>query len=144
MSDRIAVFDGGRIQQVGSAHEIYEHPASEFVAGFVGTSNVLEGDVAEQIVGRTGTFTVRPEKLEVQQDLARPVDDDRLSAEGVLAEVVYAGAVTRYVVDLDAGARMTVLTQNNGHVALTAAREDRVRVAFAAQDCLALGSERES
>ncbi|MGH3357387.1 MAG: ABC transporter ATP-binding protein [Nocardioidaceae bacterium] len=144
MSDRIAVFDHGRIQQIGTAHDVYEQPASEFVAGFVGTSNLLEGKVAEQIVGRAGTFAVRPEKLEVQQDLSQPVGDGRLSAEGVLAEVVYAGAVTRLVVDLDAGARLTVLTQNNSRAEQQAARSDRVRVVFAVHDCLALTGEREA
>ncbi|UYM07898.1 TOBE domain-containing protein [Solicola gregarius] len=142
MSDRVAVFNEGRIQQIGSAQDVYERPASEFVAGFVGTSNLLEGEAARRIVGRDGTFAVRPEKLEVQPDLSRPVDDGLLSADGVLTENVYAGATTRLVVDLDVGARLTVLTQNNSRAALEATRGDRVRVAFAAQDCLALTGER--
>src|SRR5207344_3495802 len=63
MSDRIAVFNAGRIEQVGSPAEVYERPATAFVAGFVGTSNLLRGPAAEKIVGRAGTFTVRPEKI---------------------------------------------------------------------------------
>ena len=70
MSDRIAVFDHGRIEQVGSPADVYERPATVFVAGFVGTSNLLRGDVAERIVGRPGTFTIRPEKIR----LADPAD----------------------------------------------------------------------
>ena len=144
MSDRVAVFNHGRIQQVGSAHDVYEQPASEFVAGFVGTSNLIEGAAARKIVGRDGKYAVRPEKLEVQPDLTQPADGNRLSAEGVLAENVYAGAVSRLVVDLDAGARLTVLTQNNSRAAREVTRGDRVRVAFAADDCLALNDERQA
>ncbi len=63
MSDRIAVFNHGRIEQVGAPAEVYERPASAFVAGFVGTSNLLTGATAENILGRTGTFSIRPEKI---------------------------------------------------------------------------------
>src|SRR6476661_68252 len=65
MSDRVAVFNHGKVEQVASPVELYEHPASPFVAGFVGTSNLLSGDVAKAITGTDGTFTVRPEKLSV-------------------------------------------------------------------------------
>ena len=65
LSDRIAVFNAGRIEQVGTAREIYEQPASEFVAGFVGTSNLLTGAAAQTVLGRAGTFGIRPEKLSV-------------------------------------------------------------------------------
>jgi putative spermidine/putrescine transport system ATP-binding protein len=102
MSDRIAVFNHARIEQVGTPVEVYEHPASEFVAGFVGVSNVLER------AGRR--FTVRPEKITMHApgDVTRGYDAE----EGVVAEVVYVGAVTRYVVDLDDGGRLTVVSQN--------------------------------
>ena len=63
MSDRLAVFNAGRIEQLGSPAEVYERPATRFVAGFVGTSNLLTGDVAQTVLGRTGTFTIRPEKI---------------------------------------------------------------------------------
>jgi putative spermidine/putrescine transport system ATP-binding protein len=99
MSDRIAVFDQGRITQVGTPEEVYERPASAFVAGFVGTSNLLSGAVARTLIGRDGTFSVRPEKVVMGAE----------GAPGTVAEVIYAGPVTRYVVDLDAGARMVVV-----------------------------------
>jgi putative spermidine/putrescine transport system ATP-binding protein len=99
MSDRIAIVDGGRIVQVGTPEEVYERPATRFVAGFVGTSNLLSGGTARELLGRDGTFAVRPEKI-VISDVGRP---------GTVAEVVYAGPVTRYVVDLDAGARLIVV-----------------------------------
>ena len=102
MSDRVAVFDAGRIAQVGTPEQVYEQPATPFVAGFVGTSNLLTGEVAVALVGRNGTFSVRPEKISLSES----------GIPGIVAEVIYAGPVTRYVVDLDAGARMTVVEQN--------------------------------
>jgi putative spermidine/putrescine transport system ATP-binding protein len=102
MSDRIAVFNHGRIEQVGTPVEVYEHPSTEFVAGFVGVSNVLERG------GRR--FTVRPEKITMLEPDARPEGFD--TEPGVVEEVVYVGAVTRYVVRLDAGGTLTVVSQN--------------------------------
>ena len=67
MSHRIAVFNQGRIEQVGAPAEVYERPATRFVAGFVGTSNLLTGEVAERIVGTPGTYTVRPEKIHLDR-----------------------------------------------------------------------------
>jgi putative spermidine/putrescine transport system ATP-binding protein len=115
LSDRIAVFNEGRIEQVGSAREIYEQPANTFVAGFVGTSNLLRGEQAERATGRKGTFGIRPEKLTiVTPDTQRP--DGSAAASGTVAEVVYAGPVTRFVVDLDGGGRLIAL-EENGHSA---------------------------
>ncbi|MEV0469718.1 TOBE domain-containing protein, partial [Streptomyces prunicolor] len=117
MSDRIAVFDQGRIQQVGTPAEVYERPATPFVASFVGTSNLLEGESAERIVGTPGTYSIRPEKIRVLKDSAEPDDPDQESpdhesAAGTVAEVVYLGDSTRFLVDLDAGGRLTALQQN--------------------------------
>jgi putative spermidine/putrescine transport system ATP-binding protein len=111
MSDRLAVFNRGRIEQVGTPAEVYERPATAFVAGFVGTSNLLSGAVAAQVVGRAGTFTVRPEKIR----LAAPDDaisDDESTALGTIRNVVYLGPDTRYIVALDAGAELVVTQQN--------------------------------
>jgi putative spermidine/putrescine transport system ATP-binding protein len=139
MSDRVAVFDHGRIQQVGSPQEIYERPSSRFVAGFVGTSNLLSGHVAQQLLGRDGTFTVRPEKVRI---VAGDIDPDRDAvADGTVAEVVYAGPVTRYLVDLDAGERLTAVLQNSGDDSGVAGRGDRVRLGFARKDCRELADE---
>src|SRR5699024_6308315 len=105
MSDRIAVFNHGRIEQVGTPAEIYERPSTSFVAGFVGTSNVLQGEAARRIMGRDGAFSVRPEKIHlVRSD--EPVPDGHVVATGTVAEVVYAGATTRFVVDIDDGPRL--------------------------------------
>jgi putative spermidine/putrescine transport system ATP-binding protein len=120
MSDRLAVFSEGRIEQIGSPAEVYEHPQTEFVAGFVGVSNVLERD------GRR--FTIRPEKIRMSEEAGegeagsgRRLDGARPGAQaaalpaperGTVQEVVYVGMVTRYVVDLDAGGELVVVRQN--------------------------------
>ena len=98
MSDRIAVFNEGQIEQVGSPAEVYEHPQTEFVAGFVGVSNVLERD------GRR--ITIRPEKILMVDEAAGEGEP------GAVREVVYVGMVTRFVVDLDAGGELVVVRQN--------------------------------
>ena len=113
LSDRIAVFNEGRIEQVGGAREIYEQPANSFVAGFVGTSNLLRGEQAERATGRRGTFGIRPEKLSIVAPGSERADSDG-SATGTVSEVVYAGPVTRFVVDLDGGGRLIAL-EENGH-----------------------------
>jgi putative spermidine/putrescine transport system ATP-binding protein len=103
MSDRLAVFRDGRIEQVGPPAEVYERPATEFIAGFVGVSNVLER------AGRR--FTIRPEKVRVLGEGESPAPG--LSTEtGVIREVSYAGMVTRYLVALDAGGELQVVRQN--------------------------------
>jgi putative spermidine/putrescine transport system ATP-binding protein len=111
MSDRIAVFNRGRIEQVGTPADVYERPATVFVAGFVGTSNLLSGEVAERIVGRPGTFTVRPEKIRLG-DPSEAVGDDETSATGRIRDVIYLGSDTRYIVALDAGGELVVTAQN--------------------------------
>jgi putative spermidine/putrescine transport system ATP-binding protein len=98
MSDRIAVFNEGKVEQVGTPAEMYEHPRTEFVAGFIGSSNVLARD------GRT--FTVRPEKIRVLEP------DAGEGEPGVVRAAVYLGAVTRYLVALDGGGELVALQQN--------------------------------
>ena len=111
MSDRLAVFSHGVIEQVGAPAEVYERPATAFVAGFVGTSNLLSGDAARAIVGHDGTFTVRPEKIRLEAPDA-PVAADESSALGHVDEVVYLGSDTRYLVALELGPRLVVTEQN--------------------------------
>jgi putative spermidine/putrescine transport system ATP-binding protein len=111
MSDRLAVFNRGRIEQVGSPADVYERPATGFVAGFVGVSNVLEGETAAAIAGDPHPFTIRPEKISMYE-LDAPVDDDSCTATGHVREVVYLGATTRYIVELDRGGSLVVMQQN--------------------------------
>jgi putative spermidine/putrescine transport system ATP-binding protein len=113
MSDRIAVFNEGRIEQVGSAADVYEHPATAFVAGFVGTSNLIRDEAARQLLGEEGVFSVRPEKIRlVAPDTAAQSSD--VCADGRIEEIVYVGSATRYVVRLDAGGSLVALRQNTG------------------------------
>ncbi|HEX9966805.1 MAG TPA: ABC transporter ATP-binding protein [Solirubrobacterales bacterium] len=102
MSDRIAVFNEGRVEQVSSPVELYERPGSEFVAGFVGVSNLLERDGAR--------FTIRPEKVQLL-DPATPPNGLR-TEPGRIAEVAYAGMLTRYTVELAGGGRLQLVRQN--------------------------------
>ena len=98
MSDRLAVFNDGHIEQIGSPAEVYEHPDTEFVAGFVGVSNLLEREGLR--------FTVRPEKIQMHPDGAGPGEPGRIR------DVVYVGMFTRYIVELDSGGELTVIRQN--------------------------------
>ena len=108
MSDRIAVFDRGRIQQLDKPSAIYERPTNEFVAGFVGISNLISGAAAQAILGKSGTFTVRPEKIHI----GKPQSNMR-SADGLIKEVEYLGPSTRFLVQLDAGVTLMALRQNS-------------------------------
>ncbi len=111
MSDRLAVFNQGRVEQIGTPAEIYEHPASRFVADFVGVSNVLSGDAAEAITGSPRTCLIRPEKIALC-DPEAIVREDCCAADGLIRDVVYLGATSRYVVELTQGGRLTVLQPN--------------------------------
>jgi putative spermidine/putrescine transport system ATP-binding protein len=103
MSDRLAVFNEGRIEQLGAPAEVYERPASAFVAGFVGVSNELERD------GKL--FAVRPEKIHMS-DAGSPTAGGMHAETGRIRDVVYAGMVTRFVIELDRGGELQVVRQN--------------------------------
>ncbi len=111
MSDHVAVFNEGRIEQVGSPTDVYARPATEFVAGFVGTSNILERG------GRR--FSVRPERIELNGH----------GEPGTVADVVFVGAFTRILVDTEAGERLTIVKQND-----SSALEPGARVHVSWQD----------
>ncbi|MEU3521853.1 ABC transporter ATP-binding protein [Streptomyces sp. NPDC006654] len=130
MSDRVAVFHQGRVEQVGTPAEIYERPATAFVASFVGTSNLLTGDTALRVLGESGTHSVRPEKIRVLEETADPDEEGHVTAPGTVADVVYLGDATRFLVDLDGGGRVTALQQNLDTSAedVAAYRGSRVRL----------------
>lgn len=111
MSDRIAVFNAGEIVQLGTPIEVYERPASEFVAGFVGTSNLLRDAQAREILGREGTWSIRPEKIRLHPGGVEASDRER-SAHGTVREVAYAGMSMRYVIDLAHGGSLMCIEQN--------------------------------
>jgi putative spermidine/putrescine transport system ATP-binding protein len=136
MSDRIAVFNNGRIEQVAAPADLYERPATEFVAGFVGVSNVLER------AGRR--FTVRPEKIRMAAEDDAPTPG-REHETGRIREVVYIGMVTRYLVDLDEGGELAVVRQNLETSSQEALEEQgrRVRLEWRPEHTFTIEPERE-
>jgi putative spermidine/putrescine transport system ATP-binding protein len=137
MSDRLAVFNHGLIEQVGGPAEVYEHPASEFVAGFVGVSNTLERG------GRR--FTVRPEKIRILEENASTAPGSE-TERGRIRDVVYAGMVTRYVVELDAGGTLTVVRQNleTSSAEVLEAKGRRVLLEWRPEHTYTIDNERET
>ncbi len=112
MSDRIAVFNEGEIAQLGTPIEVYEHPATPFVAGFVGISNLVSGTIAQEIFGVTGTWSVRPEKIRIAQ-VGSPARTGESTAQGTIRDVIYAGMSTRAFVELAPETLVTVVVQNS-------------------------------
>jgi putative spermidine/putrescine transport system ATP-binding protein len=143
MSDRIAVFSNGRIEQVGTPADVYERPTTRFVAGFVGTSNLLTGEVSEAIVGRRGTFTIRPEKIHLAAPAEEPGEDE-ISAEGRIRDVIYIGPDTRYVIALTQGAELVVTQQNlaTSSMEALAAQGREVRLIWKRHHCLPIADGR--
>ena len=123
MSDRVAVMNHGRIEQLGTPTDIYERPATEFVAGFIGVSNVIERD------GRR--LIVRPEKIRLLEDGTPDPPDARVET-GEIVEATYLGVLTRYTIALDNGDKLVAARQNLETAATDAAFSTgrRVRVAW--------------
>jgi spermidine/putrescine transport system ATP-binding protein len=165
MSDRIAVMNLGEIEQLAAPREIYEHPKTRFVAGFIGTSNLLTGDVTrldhdgnavielgdgERILvpaphakaGDSLEITVRPEKITIfpvhQAPPASPGQGCAL--RGTVTEVVYLGTSTNYNVATSAGAEVVVYSQNSSDASAGAQRGDSVWLHWAAEHSYAIGS----
>jgi putative spermidine/putrescine transport system ATP-binding protein len=135
MSDRIAVFNDGRIEQIGAPTEIYEKPDNAFVAGFVGVSNLLERDGQR--------FTVRPEKISIIENGAAP--SGLHVEEGTIKDVSYAGMVTRYLVDLEAGGELQVVRQNLETTSAEAQDERgrKIKIGWRADQTVAVEEEEE-
>jgi putative spermidine/putrescine transport system ATP-binding protein len=131
MSDRLAVFRTGRIEQIGPPSEVYERPATEFVASFVGTSNVIETP--------NGRAVLRPEKIEITNG---SFGDGRPSVAGTVIDVAYLGMVTRFSVRLENGDTMTVARQNSstGSQMNELAPESRVMLSWDLNDAFPLTS----
>lgn len=115
MADRIAVFNRGKIEQMGNAIDVYERPESEFVAGFVGTSNLLQAEVSQRVLGKQGTFSIRPEKISIvgpTTPVSSAPGERRVS--GTVSSAVYLGAATRITVSLAGGGSLVTLHHNDG------------------------------
>ncbi len=133
MSDRLAVMSAGQIEQIGTPIEVYERPATEFVAGFIGVSNLIDRDGHR--------LTVRPEKVHLLLDDAEAPPPGSHIESGVVDEVVYLGVVTRYRVELDGGGQLVAVRQNLQTAAAEAleARGRRVRVAWHPDQAFRIG-----
>lgn len=131
LSDRVAVFNEGTIVQLGTPQAVYENPDSEFVADFVGTSNVFTGQVASRLFGKVGSFSVRPERMSLHTSASK-------GALGVVVETVYVGGATRIVVDLEAGQRINVLDSTSEPETVSRLRGKRVSVTWAPGDVVTL------
>jgi putative spermidine/putrescine transport system ATP-binding protein len=129
MSDRIAVFNRGQSEQVGTPADIYEHPITSFVAGFVGVSNLVSGEAAQRLTGTAETFSIRPEKIRLA-DPATDVPSGMCAADGVVRDVIYLGLYTRYLVSLELGDDLVVVQQNLDATSMDvlAARGRKVRL----------------
>jgi len=134
MSDRLAVLNLGQIEQIGTPVEVYERPATEFVAGFIGISNLIDRDGHR--------LTVRPEKVHLLLDDAEPAPPGAHIESGVVDEVVYLGVVTRYRVSLEGGGQLVAVRQNLATAAAEAleARGRRVRVAWHPDQAFRIGT----
>lgn len=142
MSDRIAVFNTGKIEQVGTPAEIYEHPATTFVAGFVGISNLVRGEMAKRITGSERIFSIRPEKIHlVRPDVQQAVDE--YGANGRVRDVVYLGLYTRYLIELEDGGDLVVVEQNlkTTSMDVTSLRSQNVRLLWKKEHVRLLGAE---
>jgi putative spermidine/putrescine transport system ATP-binding protein len=133
MSDRIAVFNDGRIEQISPPYELYEHPATEFVAGFVGVSNVVERDGER--------FTIRPEKIQLLDSNRAP--NGLRTERGRIADIAYVGMITRYTVTLDGGGELQVVRQNAEGASpdVTAGQGNEVLVGWRPEHAVALGGK---
>jgi putative spermidine/putrescine transport system ATP-binding protein len=130
MSDRLAVMTNGQIEQIGSPVDVYERPASEFVAGFIGISNVLLRDGVR--------FVVRPEKIRMLAE-GEPAPSGMAIEAGQVEEVIYVGMSTRYVVRLDRGEQLVAVRQNMDAIGDAQKFEGRpVRLAWTADNTYVL------
>ena len=135
MSDRLAVFNHGRVEQIGTPAEVYESPRNAFVAGFVGVSNVIGSAMAARLRGGPEPFTVRPEKIILSDGAVEP-PEGTVSVEGTVIEATYLGMYSRYRVDVD-GAVLLVASQNLDvdHGEVGAIRGKRVRLFWSERSC---------
>jgi putative spermidine/putrescine transport system ATP-binding protein len=112
MSDRLAVFNDGKIEQIGTPEMIYETPATEFVADFVGNANVIERDMALELTGTGSPCSIRPEKIFFMSD-ANHANAELVVAQGRITDVHYHGASSRFMIEIGSGHHI-VLIQPNG------------------------------
>jgi putative spermidine/putrescine transport system ATP-binding protein len=111
MSDRVAVFNQGKVEQMASPAELYERPKTEFVAGFVGVSNLLQGDAAKAVTGAARACSIRPEKIHLAP-AGSGTPDTAMKVDGEVESLLYLGANTRFDIRLSGGGHLAVVQQN--------------------------------
>jgi putative spermidine/putrescine transport system ATP-binding protein len=111
MSDRVAVFNQGKVEQMASPGELYEKPRTEFVAGFVGISNLLQGAAAASVTGAARACSIRPEKIHLAP-AGSAAPDTAMKVEGEVESLLYLGANTRFDIRLPGGGHLAVMQQN--------------------------------
>lgn len=111
MSDRIAVFNAGRIEQLGTPSDVYEKPATAFVAGFLGMSNLISGEKAQALVGTSELINIRPERIRLLPP-GSTAQKDETAAPGIIVETAYTGANTIYIVETNNDTRLIVTELN--------------------------------
>jgi len=136
MADRVAVFRDGRMEQLDSPRELYVHPRTAFVARFVGSANVVEGELAKRITGAARAFAIRAEAIEVIA-AGVPVPAGSLSCEGVLEDLLYHGATSRWHVRTDAGPILSAV-RAEGAAPIASARGSRVQLAWSRESLVPL------
>lgn len=115
MSDRIAIFNNGGVEQIGTPTQVYENPATSFVAGFVGTSNLFSGEQGAKITKSTNTILIRPENISlVSINSSVPADTDR-KAQGTITNIQFAGPITRFFISLTGADVKVTVTQSNAN-----------------------------
>lgn len=131
MSDRIAVFNAGRIEQIGTPAEVYENPATEFVAGFLGVSNLLSGEDAMQLLGSADLVNIRPERIKILPENSKPLADE-ISVRATIVDIAYTGANTLYTLEGPNGLRLvtTRLNQEMSGASQGLDRSDKVLATF--------------
>jgi putative spermidine/putrescine transport system ATP-binding protein len=111
MSDRIVVFNSGRIEQVGTPEQVYEEPRTNFVAGFLGTANIFTVDMASKLLGASSTVSIRPERIRLEA-LRTKIDKGETSIVGRIHEAAFVGANTIYIIETEFGLKLTVRKTN--------------------------------
>lgn len=142
LSDRIAVFHEGKIEQIGSPREVYEFPRTEFVAKFLGTTNLLTAEQSASLLGEARAHSLRPERLHIA-DATSPAPSNAVTIQGTVAEQVYAGSHTRYLIDTENCGTLTIERQNAHAPRLqpSVRRGENVLLYFAREHAIAIGEE---
>lgn len=111
MSDRIVVFNEGRVEQVGTPEEVYNKPTTRFVAGFLGAANILSGEVSKKVFGKSKTVSIRPERIRLENPNSKTSSDES-SIIGIVQEAAFVGANTVYVIETEYGFKLNVSHAN--------------------------------